>query len=189
MKFHYAGKYNGDENSLPQREHPTGYVQFREPKNMKTFAIIINILAVVIVILLLFLASVVSGKTFPEVVNVYGLVASIISIIPHEFLHALCFKGDVYMYQNLKQSMMFVAGTEDMSKGQFIFMSLLPNIVLGFIPFIIFLIFPDLTFLGTFGALAIGTGAGDYVNVFNCITQVPKGAKVYMSGMHTYWYK
>ena len=28
--FHYKGKYNGDENSLPQREHPEGYVAFKE---------------------------------------------------------------------------------------------------------------------------------------------------------------
>ncbi|MCM1133166.1 MAG: DUF3267 domain-containing protein [Ruminococcus flavefaciens] len=189
MKFHYAGTYNGDENSLPQREHPTGYVQFREPKNMKTFAIIMNIMAFVMVFSLLFLASAVAGKTFPEFINIYGIVASLVSLVPHEFLHALCFKGDVYMYQNLKQSMMFVVGTEDMSKGQFIFMSLLPNIVFGFIPFIIFLIFPNLVVLGTLGAMAIGMGAGDYLNVFNCLTQVPNGAKVYSSGMHSYWYK
>ena len=31
-------------------------------------------------------------------------------------------------------------------------------------------------------------GIGDYYNVFNCLTQVPKGGLVYMSGMHSYWY-
>lgn len=184
MKFHYAGKYNGDENSLPQREHPTGYVQFKEP-DMKKFAIIMNILALVITFILLVIVDYVSK----ERLSLLGIFLSLVSLVPHEFLHALCFKNDVYMYQNLKQGMLFVCGTEDMSKARFIMMSLCPNIVFGFIPFILFLIFPNLTVLGTLGALAIGMGAGDYYNVFNALTQVPKDAKIYLSGFHSYWYK
>ncbi len=186
---HYAGKYNGDENSLPQREHPENYVPFKEPENMKKFAVILNILAVIIIILLLFVVSAISEKEVFGFIGFCGMLCFIVSLVPHELLHALCYKGDVLMYQNLKQGMLFVVGTEDMSKTQFIFMCLLPNIIFGFIPFIIFLIFPNIVFFGTLGAFAISGGAGDYLNVFNCLTQVPKGAKVYMSGMHTYWYK
>ena len=83
---------------------------------------------------------------------------------------------------------MFVVGTENMSKTRFVLMSLCPNIIFGFVPFVLFLIFPSWTFLGTLGALAIGMGAGDYYNVFNCLTQVPKGGKVYMYGMNSYWF-
>lgn len=183
MKFHYAGKYNGDENSLPKREHPENYVPFKE-HDMKTFAVIMNILAIIITVCLILAVYLMSKE-----VSLLGIVLSLASLVPHEFLHALCFKDDVYMYQNLKQGMLFVAGTEDMSKARFIFMSLCPNIVFGFIPFILFLIFPNLTVLGTMGAFAVGSGAGDYYNVFNALTQVPKDAKIYMSGVHTYWYK
>ncbi|MDE6787711.1 MAG: DUF3267 domain-containing protein [Ruminococcus sp.] len=184
MKFHYAGKYNGDENSLPQREHPENYVPFKET-DMKTFAVIMNILGLVITFILLVIVDYVSK----ERLSLLGIFLSLVSLVPHEFLHALCFKNDVYMYQNLKQGMLFVCGTEDMSKARFIMMSLCPNIVFGFIPFILFLIFPNLTVLGTLGALAIGMGAGDYYNVFNALTQVPKDAKIYLSGFHSYWYK
>lgn len=185
MKFHYAGKYNGDENSLPQREHPTSYVPFKEAENMKKFAIMINILALIITAVLVFIVAFISR----EGLSLTGVILALVSLVPHEFLHALCFKNDVYMYTNLKQGMMFVVGTEDMSKTRFIMMCLCPNIVFGLIPFIIFLIFQNLTILGTFGALAIGMGAGDYYNVFNALTQVPKNAKIYMSGFHSYWYK
>ncbi|MDE5764629.1 MAG: DUF3267 domain-containing protein [Ruminococcus sp.] len=189
MKFHYAGKYNGDENSLPQREHPANSVPFREPQNMKMFSVIMNILAGIIVILFLLIASAVSEKGIFSLAGELGILCFIITMIPHEFLHAVCFKDDIFMYQNLKQGMLFVVGTEDMSKSRFILMCLLPNIIFGIVPFIIFLIFPDMIFLGTLGAMAISGGAGDYLNVFNCLTQVPNGAKVYMSGMHTYWHK
>lgn len=185
MKFHYAGKYNGDENSLPKREHPENYVPFKEADDIKKLALIMNGLALVITAVLVFVVAFISRERLSSI----GIVLSLVSLVPHEFLHALCFKDDVYMYTNLKQGMMFVVGTEDMSKLRFIMMSLCPNIVFGLIPFIIFLIFPDITIFGTLGALAIGMGAGDYYNVFNALTQVPKGAKIYLSGFHSYWYK
>ena len=84
--------------------------------------------------------------------------------------------------------MLFVVGTEDMTKGRFVAMSLCPNVIFGFIPFMIFLIWPKLSPLGFFGVMAISAGAGDFANVFNCLTQVPRGGTVYLSGMHSYWY-
>lgn len=84
--------------------------------------------------------------------------------------------------------MLFVAGPEDMTKTRFIMMSLAPNIVFGFIPFILFLIFPKAIILGVFGAISIGCGAADYLNVINALTQMPKGALTYLYGTHSYWY-
>lgn len=85
--------------------------------------------------------------------------------------------------------MLFVVGTEDMSKARFCFMSLLPNIVFAFIPFVIYMINPSLTFFGSLSVFSISAGVGDYLNIFNALTQVPKGSRIYLSGMHTYWYK
>lgn len=84
--------------------------------------------------------------------------------------------------------MLFVVGTETMSKGRFVFMSLLPNLVFGAIPYLVFLIWPEQTFLGTLGLMALSMGAGDYYNVFNALTQMPKGARTYLHQFHSYWY-
>ena len=75
-----------------------------------------------------------------------------------------------------------------MSKGHFIFKCLLPSIVLGFIPFIIFWINPKLTVLATLGMLGIATAAGDFYNVRNALRQVPKGARIYQHKYETFWY-
>ena len=83
---------------------------------------------------------------------------------------------------------MFVHGIEDMSKARFVFMSLLPNIIFGCIPYAAWLVNHDLVWLGVMGAACLGMGAGDYINVFNALTQMPKGAKTFMSGTHSYWY-
>ena len=194
MRLHNAGKYNGDESSLPQREHPEGYVPFREAEDMKKFAVKMNIIAVVLLIFMLLLFYIRlfihmrSGFIVDMSFAIPAFLLYLATLIPHEVLHALWFKGDVYYYHNLKQGMLFVVGTEDMSKARFIAMSLCPNICFGFIPFILYLIWPNLAVLGFWGVMAIASGAGDYYNVYNCSTQVPANGLTYMSGMHSFWY-
>ena len=185
MKFKIAGNYNGDPETLAQR-HVEGAVQFKEFEDLKQFAIIMNVFALVVLLLMEVLGWLRSGEILTDF---WGAILAMVCMVPHEFLHAVCFRGEVKMYNNLKQGMLFVLGTEDMSKAQYVFMSMLPNLVFGFIPFLIFMIFPHMTMLGTMGALGICAGAGDYVNVYNCLTQVPKGAVVFSSGIHTFWYQ
>ena len=192
MKFHYAGKYDMNPDSLPHDEHEPSAVRFKEPDSMKKLTIVLNALSVIILALFAVLLFVRCGSEllfkFMGMGMLIGALLSIVCFVPHEFLHAICFKDDVYMYTNLKQIMLFVSGTERMSKSRFIFMSLLPNIVFGFIPFIIAMIFPSLTILGTFGVFSIASGVGDYCNVFNALTQVPNGAKIYMHKLNSYWF-
>ena len=83
---------------------------------------------------------------------------------------------------------MFVVGPETMSKSRFIVMSLLPNIAFGFIPYALGMIFPNCVFLAALGVFCIGMGFGDYYNVFNAITQMPKGARTYLYKFNSYWY-
>lgn len=191
MKFHYAGKFDGNIENLPKREHHPNAVPFKEPKNVKTMSLIANLGSLVVMILLAipYIIFVKSYLIENAVWLPLGAVCSMLTLFPHELLHAVCFKDDVYMYNALSKGMMFVVGNEDMSKGRFVFMSLLPNIVFGIIPYIIGLIFPNLVVLGFMGLICTGMGMGDYINVFNAITQMPKGAKTYLCGFNSYWYK
>jgi hypothetical protein len=185
MKFHNAGKFNGDVESLPKREHEDGAVMFKEPTDMTMFSIYMNIFAMVLMFVLTFLTSYIVGEfTFDTI----GCLLALLCMVPHEYLHAICFKEDVYMYRNLKQGTMFVVGPENMSKFRFCFMSMFPCLILGIIPYVIFLINPSLVTLGTMGAISMASCAGDFYNVFNAITQMPKGAKTYLCGMNSYWY-
>ena len=43
MIFHYAGKYNGDEGSLPYKEHHPNATPFKEPEDTKKLALIANV--------------------------------------------------------------------------------------------------------------------------------------------------
>ena len=113
------GKYSGRESDLPQREHPDGYVPFREPQDMKKMAIILSIVSLIIIAAFYLLIVLRAQKA---IWNIWGILLSLICTIPHEFLHGICFKETVYMYTSLKQGMLFVVGPEDMTKTRFVFM-------------------------------------------------------------------
>ena len=188
--IYFMGKFSGDENDLPMREeHRPGAVRFKEPENMNKLAVVANILSIVIMataIILLFARCFLAGRF--SGISFWAYILPLGTLYPHEIIHGLCFKGKAYMYTNLKQGMMFVTGGEDFTKTRFIIMSLMPNIVFGFLPYIIFMINPEWVSLGMFGALCISMGAGDYINVFNASTQMPKGSLCYMHGFGTWWY-
>lgn len=192
MKLHYKGKYNLDPESLPKRE-VEGAIQFKEVEDTKQLMIIATVIDLVIVLVLGYIAINRLDYFIYYDISIeilIGLLLSLAVLFPHELLHAICFKEDVYLYTNLKEGMLFVIGTETMSKNRFIFMSMNPNIILGIIPYIIGMILPQHhVWLLIFGIFNIGAGAGDYYNVFNAIRQMPKGSRCYMSGFHTYWYK
>lgn len=189
MKLHYAGKYNLNPESLPHGEHMPGAVPFKELQNPRDFAVFINAGCLAVTALLMALAFWRSGGFYRAPLQFFlGVVTALFSLLPHELLHGLCFRGDVYLYTSLRQGMLFVVGPEEMSKARFVFMSLLPNLVFGFLPFLAGMLFPRLLYFLVLGALTIGMGFGDYYNVHNALTQMPKGARTYLYGFHSFWY-
>lgn len=185
MKLIYGGKFKGDVDILPCDEltkHPNA-VRFKEPDDMKKFSVLMNILSIITVVIVMVIFVLRSG--FGNI-SLIGAMLPILTVLPHELLHAICFKHEVHLYWNI--SMAFVVGTETMSKDRFIFLCLLPNIVFGFIPFTLYLIFPQLNILGTMGCVCIAMGVGDFYNVFNALTQMPKGSRCFLEKFNSYWY-
>lgn len=189
MKLHYRGKYNLDPTTLPTCKHQPNAVKFKEVDSTKELADIANGIAIALMILLsipVYLKY--KGSLFDYFDEMMvGAMLPLLTMFPHELLHALCFKEDVYLYTDFKQGLLFVVGCETMSKQRFIFMSLLPNIVFGFIPYMISFLGIQYLTLAVLGVIAIGMGAGDY-NVFNALIQMPKGARTYLYQMNSYWY-
>lgn len=189
MKLHYGGRFQTKEDFKSQREHQEGAVAFREPRQT-VFAAVANLGSIVLLIMLCIIIYFIGGQSFREFASKIGIAAiiSMMTCIPHELLHAFCFKEDVYLYYDPSKLLFFVHGTENMSKQRFVFMSLLPNIVFGMVPFVMFIFNHNWMLLGMIGASCISMGFGDYINVFNALTQMPKGAKTYLYDFHSYWY-
>ena len=127
-------------------------------------------------------------------ITLLGIIMSCFSYFPHEYLHAICFGKDaeVELFFSLKHLTIFVISTKPISKSRFIFLSLLPNLVFGWIPLFVWMILPfNAVFsnhLFTFSILSLSSGIGDYLNVFNTVRQMPKGSMHQGSGFHSYWF-
>ncbi len=186
MKLHYKGKYNGDPTSLPKKEHEENAVMFKEPKSADELAKVANIVAFAVAVVFS-IPMYLYFKNFSLLQYLAAGFMMILLLLPHELLHAICFKEDVYLYTYLKQGILFVVGPERMSKRRFIFLSLLPNFVFGLLPYILAFLL-NIKFLALVGFLNLTCGCGDYLNVYNALKQMPKKAKCYLYEFNSYWY-
>ena len=188
MKMHYKGTYDLNPDSLPHGEHAAGAVPFKEAEDSKALAKVAGVVSIVLLAVFGAVLYLRCGNGLFSMQTTLGCLLSLAAVFPHELLHAACFRGDVYLYTNLRQGLLFVVGPETMSKARFIFMSLLPSVVFGLLPFTATMINPSLVYLGVCGTLSISMGAGDFFNVFNAITQMPKGARTYLYKFNSFWY-
>lgn len=190
MRLHYKGAYDLNPESISHKEHIPGAVKFKEAEDTKELSKTATVISIIVMVIMGIFATMRMGRfIFDGSLQMWlGILFPFAILFPHEILHAICFKEDVYLYTNWKQGMLFVVGSETMSKGSFILMSMLPNVVFGILPYIVGMIYPQFVFGLVFGILSAGMGAGDYYNVYNAVTQMPKGARTYLYQFHSYWY-
>ena len=101
MILHNAGEYNGDESTLPHRKNPSNAVQLKgRIDSMEKLSLIGNVGSILTMIVLT-IPFIILAKEYLEENIIWVLLALICSnfVFPiHEFLHAICFKKDVYYY-------------------------------------------------------------------------------------------
>ncbi len=194
MNFIFRGMLKKDK--LPVADLPERAVKFKEPNNQVTLNLVATLFYVPVILIsvtLYLLKSLMYGEGFVLTYPMFlvSLLVSLVTIIPHEFLHGFCFPKNKEKHIFFMFGGMCVTCTAPISKARFIFMSLLPNIIFGLIPMIIWLFIPLGNFsnyLFTFSAICLSFGCGDYMNVFNAMVQMPKGSVQQLSGFNSYWY-
>lgn len=94
MIFHYAGKYNGDESSLPYKEHHPNATPFKEPEDTKKLSLIANGGCILIMGILAIPFLILGIEYIPDnaIWMMIGGVCGGLSLLPHELLHAICYK-------------------------------------------------------------------------------------------------
>lgn len=123
------------------------------------------------------------------------VVSYTLLIFLHEWLHALFYPREalkeVWIYE---WSAALVYCQAPVKRERFMVMSLAPALILGFVPFALWLVWADAV-AADFSLLwmilswtMIFGGSADYYNFRNVLCQVPRGAQVFNFGLHTYWY-
>jgi len=201
MKIHFKGIYKGKDDEQDYldkycaKEHKPGAVKLPEAK--KFFDLKANILSGVVILLFSFifcfryqLVTNSADLCFFLLFLALFCVLSTILLPVHEILHTVFNKQDSIIYFYPKHLCMFVVNVEEKTKFSKISEFLFPNLILGFIPFIIAIIFPQLKILGFFAIPNIVIGTADYMNIFRFLRYIPNGAKIYTHiDDGVYWYK
>ena len=195
LKLIYKGVYKNNEQ-LPTGVLPEGAVKFKEAKNMTEMVIIssIFILPAILGVSLFLIGSLLLHGDLTTDITYLGMLVSLLFLLPHEFLHAVCFgkEAEVEFFVAPQQLAMFVTSTQPITKRRYIFMSLLPNLAFGWLPLAVWMILPFNTVfsnhLFTFSVFSILFGVGDYLNVFNAARQMPKNSMQQLSGFNSYWF-
>lgn len=184
MRLIFKGPYTVDDR-LPHEElrKHNNAVKFKEFTDTARFLVKINLASFFILAATMLTFHLRAGITK---ISLSGVLMIFISMIPHEFIHATFFKRRAYLY--LHKCALIITGTEPMPKWRYIAMVITPSLLFGFLPFILFVINPDLTIFGTFGAIALPMCLGDWYNAYNCYTQVPSNGQCFMSKQNTYWF-
>lgn len=192
----FKGKLKS-EDELDKGVLPLNAVPFREPKDMKTLNLACSIFilpGLVLIAVAVILRTVLLGHN-QFFFNLWGALLSLLTVFPHELLHGIAFpqNATVEVWYSLKSAMALCFSTYPVSKVRFIFLSLLPNLVFGVLPLVLWVALPSIPravadILFTFGVLSLFMGCGDYLNVYNAALQMPKGTLTQLSGFHSYWY-
>lgn len=200
MTLIWKGKYE-NEKQLPVVNLPSNAIRFKEPKTPAQLNLVASLFLIPVVFIVIGAIYLKKALGFEfniglgNIIYNWGALLAFSMILPHEFLHAIAFpkKSEVELWYSLENLMAFVFSTAPMTKTRFLYVSLLPNIIFGFLPLAAWIFMPShLSSLSgillSFSVWSLCFGIGDFLNVFNTITQMPKNSITQLSGFHSYWY-
>ena len=202
LNIRYKGKYK-DEKQL--KEGSTLYKNAKKYKEEETVTDAFKkgaLISLPIFIIMLSLAIVtIRINHIKFSYDILHLAISSILLFPllyvHEIIHALTFpiKEKKDIYSKPQEMALFVYSNALVSKKRFILICLMPALILGILPYTIGIVFINIIpskFLIDILYISIAMfmgGIGDFTNVYNTLKQVPKNAKVFNYGYHSYWVK
>lgn len=193
MKLIFKGIFKSYDE-LPKGSLPLNAVKFKEIKGFFT----LNLVALMIALPLAYgLLAIVKQRmdyyTDFRPMILWGILAALVCIVPHEIIHGLAMGGDeAFIYFSPKNLLAFCIALSPMSKTRFFFMGIAPSFILGWLPFIFAMLFPALPVSGFIAAAAyvsILAGSGDLIKMFLAAVQVPKDCLIQFSGIDLYWFK
>ena len=80
-------------------------MQFKEVKDLKALSTRANTIAIILLVVTMGLIYLRAGRIS---FGIGMFAAYVVFLVVHEFLHAVWYKGDVYMFQNLRNGLLFI---------------------------------------------------------------------------------
>lgn len=185
--------YLKDSKSLPRNQLDTKYSRIENTDELNKIMEQIYIYAIPMAIVFIYFTALITYRMdigFKDFMLM--LLISFFLVPVHEILHAVAMPSKAKKYMYFFEQGMCITTTDIISRKRFIIMNLLPNIILGIIPFTIYVICDfcgynlSPVFLGI-STLEICYGIGDYWNVYNAINITVSDCMLFNSGVNTYY--
>ncbi len=203
LNITYRGKFENEKQLIGNDKIPQKAIEFKEGKEINDifnlgFTLMLPIIIPVIIITIIRIQNIkghISLNLKTGCIIAAAILMNYILKFIHEYIHGCLYpiKSKKTIWNYTSNGAYFLYCNEKISKTRFIVISLAPMIILGIVPFIIWIFIADkieLTISLVYVFLTwimIFFSMGDLVNVYNTIKQVPKNAKVFNYGLHSYW--
>lgn len=182
---------------------PLNANKIKEAKNPKELYLRILPIFILVFIVLLIISSKhyydsgIYSSSLSKPIKALSTVAFVaIGFFLHEIIHALFFprESNVSIFIDLKHAGLYCYSSTPIKKNRYIIISIAPNIILGVLPFLLWLYMPaEDNYISAlhcnFSIAMICGGIIDYYNIKNIIEQVPSNAYIQMKGWDTYFFK
>lgn len=135
----------------------------------------------------------VKGIMFTRPALLAGIGLALVFLFVHELIHAIfCPKGTT-LYVYYTYAGISLIPTCKLTKGRYMLMAIMPTIILGITPLVIWMLFPGMGAVASsiFFAFSIGSLSmciGDIYNVILAAIKMPKGAVLVTSEMNCYFF-
>lgn len=190
MKLIWKGKLTQD-NAFEYPNLPEDAKLLFNPKAAwSMYLLIIPILAIAYVAIQLRLPRV-EGIMFARPELLIGVVLALLFLLVHEFIHALCCPKGSTIYAYYTSAGISLIPTCKLHKARYIFVVLIPNIILGVLPLAVWIIFSDInahlgSVIFSFSISCLAMGIGDIYNAILAILKMPRNSFLVTSGLNCY---
>lgn len=190
MKLIWKGKLTQDNAfeypNLPKNAKPL----FHPGAAWSMYLLIIPVLAIAYAAIQLRLPRV-EGVMFARPGLLIGVALALLFLVVHEFIHALCCPKGTTIYAYYTSAGISLIPTCKLHKAQYIFMALMPNIILGVLPLAVWIIFSEIgaslgSIMFSFSISCLGMGIGDLYNAILAIVKMPGNSHLVTSGLNCY---
>lgn len=135
-----------------------------------------------------------TGIMFSRVELLVGVLVSLLFLPVHELLHAVCCPRHSACFMYLTSAGLCVVPACPLRKKRYIFMAIMPTIILGICPFLAWMLFPNMSvcissILVGFSVGSLSMSIGDIYNVILALCKMRSQSVLITSGRECYYYE
>ena len=192
MKLIWKGKMTTDNLFIPDNIPDSAKMLSSEKYTWLAYLLVVPILAIAYAGIVIRRPYVV-GIAFNKIAFFIGVGMSIVFLVVHELIHALCCPRDTTVFVYLTSSGIGCVPACGLKKKRYLLVALMPTIVLGVIPFIIWICFPGMnviisSILFAFSIGSLSMCVGDIYNAFLAAFKMNRRSVLVTSKTDIYYY-